>query len=244
VPYFAITAHWAYRDETDDSIKIKARLIAFHRIFGRHTGEKLGQLCIDLLDRAGTTGNVSIDILSITLCFLDILIQSGHWTLDNLTTNDKMLEHLEKLFEDREIFSFDAKDNRIMCFPHIINIAVQHVLKKMSSVEVPDNDDDPQVAAGTNEGRRFGQSFEDACAQDPIARLRRIVMAIRSSGQRRDALMRWIETGNQSGLFVLNNKQVQIQQKQLLRDVQTRWDSTYQMIKRCIEMRVVSLFIL
>jgi len=57
--YFAITAHWAYRDDTDGSIKIKARLIAFHRIFGRHTGEKLAQLCIDLLDRAGTTANVS-----------------------------------------------------------------------------------------------------------------------------------------------------------------------------------------
>jgi hypothetical protein len=41
--------------------------------------------------------------------FLDILIQSGYWTLDNLTTNDKMLKHLEKLLKDREIFSFDPK---------------------------------------------------------------------------------------------------------------------------------------
>ena len=62
-PYFAITAHWAYRD-TDGSIKIKARLIAFHRIFGRHTGKKMAQLCIDLLDRAGTTSNVSFFYLS------------------------------------------------------------------------------------------------------------------------------------------------------------------------------------
>jgi hypothetical protein len=57
-PYFAITAHWAYRDDVDGSIKIKARLIAFHRIFGRHTGQKMAKLCIDLLDRAGTTANV------------------------------------------------------------------------------------------------------------------------------------------------------------------------------------------
>ena len=56
--YLAITAHWAYRDDLDGAIKIKARLIAFHRILGRHTGEKLAQLCIDLLDRAGTTANV------------------------------------------------------------------------------------------------------------------------------------------------------------------------------------------
>lgn len=56
--YLAITAHWAYRDDTDGSIKIKARLIAFHKMFGRHTGERMAQLCIDLLDRAGITANV------------------------------------------------------------------------------------------------------------------------------------------------------------------------------------------
>jgi hypothetical protein len=39
-------------------MKIQAHLIAFHRIFGCHTGEKMAQLCIDLLDRAGTTSNV------------------------------------------------------------------------------------------------------------------------------------------------------------------------------------------
>jgi len=57
--YFAITAHWAYRDNADGSIKIKARLIAFHPISGRHTGANMAQLCLDLLDRAGTTANVS-----------------------------------------------------------------------------------------------------------------------------------------------------------------------------------------
>ena len=55
-----------------------------------------------------------------------------------------MLEHLETLFKEQEIFSFDTKDNRIMCFPHIINIAVQHVLKRMSKVEAPDNEDDSE----------------------------------------------------------------------------------------------------
>jgi hypothetical protein len=129
-----------------------------------------------------------------------------------------------------------------MCFPHTINIAVQHVLKKMSSVDIPEgDDDDSEDQAGVpDEGRGFKQSFEAACAQDPIARLRKIVMAIRSSGQRRDALMKWIEDGNRNGLFVLENTPVQIQPMQLLRDVRTRWDSTYLMIKRCIEMRLVS----
>jgi hypothetical protein len=75
----------------------------------------------------------------------------------------------------------------------------------------------------------------------PVACLHKIVMVIWSSRQHRDALMRWIETGNQNGLFVLNNRPVQIQPRQLLWDVRTRWDSTYQMIKRCIEMCLVRL---
>lgn len=159
-----------------------------------------------------------------------------------------MLQHLEKLLLEREITSFDAKDNRIMCFPHTINIAVQHVLKKMSSVEAPEDDNEENFeymigAADEDDGRGFGQTFEAACAQDPIARLRKIVMTIRSSGQRRMAFISWIETGNKNGLFVLQNESIHIPPKQLLRDVRTRWDSTYHMLQRCIEMRVVSSFI-
>jgi hypothetical protein len=127
---------------------------------------------------------------------------------------------MEELLKEREITSFNAKDNRIMCFPHVINIAVGHVLNKMSKVMAPeahDNFSDLIGEVDTDEGRGFGQTFESACAGDPISRLRRIVAGIRSSGQRR-----------------------YIQPRQLLRDVRTRWDSTYNMLQRCIEMRLVS----
>jgi hypothetical protein len=53
-----MTAHWAYRDESDDTIKLKARLIAFHRIKGRHTAENMAKITVDLLGRAGVTDNV------------------------------------------------------------------------------------------------------------------------------------------------------------------------------------------
>ena len=53
-----MTAHWAYRDETDDMIKLKARLIAFHCIKGRHTAENMANITVDLLGRAGVTDSV------------------------------------------------------------------------------------------------------------------------------------------------------------------------------------------
>jgi hypothetical protein len=105
-----------------------------------------------------------------------------------------MLQFLERLFLEHEITSFNAQDNRIMCFLHTINIAIQHVLDTMSLVKAPESNDDDNAedltdVADRDEGRGFGQTFEDACAEDPITRLRKIVREIRSSGQRRNAFM-------------------------------------------------------
>lgn len=91
-----------------------------------------------------------------------------------------------------------------------------------------------------NEGLEFIN--EAAFVQDLIARLRRIVWTILHSEQQRNTFMTWIETSNKNGSFVLGNKPVQIQPKQLLRDLPTRWDSTHQMIKHCISMCLVSPF--
>jgi hypothetical protein len=92
----------------------------------------------------------------------------------------------------------------------------------MSLVKAPESDDDDDAGdltdmADRDEGRSFGQTFEDACAKDPIICLHKIFRAICSSGQHCDAFMTWIETGNRSRLFGLeNNNPVHIQPKQLL----------------------------
>jgi hypothetical protein len=95
----------------------------------------------------------------------------------------------------------------------------------MSLVKAFESDDDDDAgdltdAADRDEGRGFKQTFKDACAEDPIIHLRKIVRAICSSGQHRNAFMTWIKTSNRRGLFGLkNNNPVHIQPKQLLRDV-------------------------
>lgn len=145
---------------------------------------------------------------------------------------------------ERKILSFNAKDKRIMCFQHIINISVQHVLTKMSLVMAPENGNnicEEEISTeNMDEGHRFGQMFEIACAQDPNARLCKIVMTIHSSGHCCDAFRTWIKTGNNNTLFVQQGRPIEIEVMQLLRDVHTRWDSSYNMIKRCIEMCLVS----
>lgn len=58
-PYYAITAHWLYEDPAGN-FKLGCRLIAFHRFWGRHTAVNMAEVTLKLLDRAGTTANVSV----------------------------------------------------------------------------------------------------------------------------------------------------------------------------------------
>jgi hypothetical protein len=78
--------------------------------------------------------------------------------MDNIDTNDKMMEELGKLFTEREI-PFDAREQRIMCIPHVINIVVQHVIRKLSSSLPPEDDDDDEMGANMK-----------TPAEDPISR--------------------------------------------------------------------------
>jgi hypothetical protein len=58
-PYYAITAHWLYEDKAQH-LHLGSRLIVFHRFWGRHTAENMAKVTLELLDRAGTTANVSV----------------------------------------------------------------------------------------------------------------------------------------------------------------------------------------
>jgi hypothetical protein len=162
--------------------------------------------------------------------------------MDNLNTNDAMMPEIEKILKDREI-PFEGKESRIMCFPHIINIAVQHVLAKMTSAPVLDDDSDlsdtNDTAGEPADQRGRTQTFATALLADPIGRCRKLVVKLRSSGQIKDDFNNWVKTGNEKNWFKIKGKAVKLPHKEFLRDVPTRWDSTYQMIKRCIEMRPV-----
>jgi hypothetical protein len=133
-----------------------------------------------------------------------------------------MLEELQKLLAKRGI-RFDYKDQRIMCFPHVINICCQHVIEKFTNIKLSESFD--EFVAGELACRIQDQTFDDAIDRDPIALGRNIVRAIRNSGQRREAFQKHITEGNERKWF-------EVPQLQLLRDVKTRWDSVYSMISR------------
>ena len=154
----------------------------------------------------------------------------GHFTLDNASNNKTMMEALEIILKAREI-DFDAKDRRIMCFAHIINLCSGQVIRAATG-GVADKGDTSSSG-----------SDDSIVAPNYIAQARAAVRAIRGSGTRRDAFEEVIANGNEKGWFRQGQSSqiVQVKQLQLLRDVRTRWDSVHHMLKRLREMRPVCL---
>lgn len=156
--------------------------------------------------------------------FSRAFLEVGHFTLDNAANNRTMMQALELELANRNI-PFDAMDRQVMCFGHIIDLSSGQVSKCV----------DTSTKNGNN---------EDGLA-NPIEHARSVVRVIRASGMRRDAFECVINDGNEKGWFTQGEppKVVTLPKLDLLRDVQTRWDSTYIMLERLRVMRPVSLHV-
>lgn len=144
-----------------------------------------------------------------------------------------MMKELEKLFHKRDLPYFLAAERQVFCFPHTVNISTGHVVKALTSAPHEQEPAEDHVPAS-------GQTYAQAVARDPIAMARAAIRAIRSSGGRREAFANVIIDGNRDGRFIVEGEVVQLKSLQLLRDVPTRWDSVFYMIRRFRYLRPVS----
>ncbi len=134
-----------------------------------------------------------------------------------------------------------ATDLNFSCFPHVVNIAVKHGLKHCTVL--PWNDPDLPLENYNDEIVKSIELVNDTiyCAaleSDTVASARKVVEKLRASDGRRKELRATIVEGNLSGGW--GNPPVAIDLLQLLKDVDTRWSSTFLMIDRVIELDLVS----
>ena len=117
-----------------------------------------------------------------------------------------------------------------MCFGHVVDLSSGRVIQQV----------DPKAPKA---GYDTEDDFDDDATSNPIALARSVVGVIRASGQRREAFNDLITNGNEKGWFQQGDppESVKIRHRQLLRDVQTRWDSVYHMLERLRLMRPVRL---
>ena len=169
------------------------------------------------------------------------------------------LESLLAKYEKKVAINFDNCNHRVRCFAHIINICLSHVISSMTSVSkgylsdlnVPlnsdptvchnddvdvDDDDVPKLKLDDcyhDSGNPNLKAFFAGIKHDPLRRACRLICFLRSSDGRREGFRAFIKLGN-------NKNWYNVPEKQLLRDVKTRWDSVYKMLEHLRELRPVS----
>jgi hypothetical protein len=108
--------------------------------------------------------------------------------------------------------------------------------------ELKDNPYEPVIASSTDPSGPSDDliEFAEALESNPVSGTRDIIAISRGSGQRRHDLQGIIAAGNNSKSWPGS---VPLRQVQLLRDCDTRWSSTFNMMDRLIELYPVSFFL-
>ncbi|KAJ6648282.1 putative AC transposase [Pseudolycoriella hygida] len=146
-------------------------------------------------------GKISFKVLSITT--------------DNAFNMDTMFTELEKLALQCSV-TFDSKNFRVRCFAHIMNLSCQAMIHSVGDGDATkyssDSEDDDE------------ENVNRARDLPVIAKLRKGVVGIRKSPQRREIFSRQCIAAN-------------IKPKIVVRDVRTRWNSTHAMFERAKQLR-------
>ncbi|QRW13009.1 AC9 transposase [Ceratobasidium sp. AG-Ba] len=208
--FMAVTAH--YINECGD---LKDHLISFRKIEGRHTGENVANALFSVLQESSIAKQVN--------CI----------TLDNASNNNTLMEELATYLAPLGA-EFHPERNRIRCFPHIMNLAVNDMLSSLSDAAAEYRAEMSQWDLPIDSKT---ESYLQALESQPVDVVRAAVHDCRRSGLRREGLHDIIIDGNRLGRFRRpDGGAYTIRPLQLLRDVPTRWSSTYNMIERYLEL--------
>src|SRR3954467_13586429 len=157
---------------------------------------------------------------------------------NNASNNGAFLQLVEENLRQEKIL-FDVKNQHVRCMAHVINLAVQSFLQYLTASNTvnnnsdisddiytyEDNDDDDDDDDDDNNNYCDGGNID--LTKLIIPKLRKLIVKIRSSPQMRKR-------------FALCCTTLEQKSKIVILDVKTRWNSTYDMIKRALELSEVS----
>jgi hypothetical protein len=157
----------------------------------------------------------------------EITNQLGYFTGDNHGSNDKMLRFVARGLRERGIQGFDAKQARIRCHGHVVNLAVQAFMftKDEEAVEIAlqqaeeaaENDQDIEIEDSLRE--RYKKATEEAWrSMGALGKVHNFAVWVRGSDER-------------------YNEFLQLASKMLTLDNETRWNSWFTMLEGAIELR-------
>ena len=167
------------------------------------------------------------------------------------------MKALQALLVKRDI-PFDHLNNRIMCYPHIINVCTAHIVaastqvsrKYLDSNGLDGDGDDDDGFDPSSLRDRIGPQLDEAfiasqvperqvwlrsLSRDPVKLVADIVRYIHASDSRKQAFADLVALSNK-----LDPESRDTLPLQLIQHVRTRWDSVYLMLQRFRVLRKVS----
>ncbi|KAF5319548.1 hypothetical protein D9619_008318 [Psilocybe cf. subviscida] len=230
--FMGVTAHFIAKSPLN-VLTMETRLVAFRVLHGSHTGINLANEFLKVIEE------------------IECLNKMSMVTLDNASNNQRMMHELEIELSNKHI-PFSKEQNRVRCFPHVINIAVKAGLACLTILPSESSDalaHDSEFLQGVADpdlrGRDFfddppdnsvlltNAEYCDALRRDVLGKIRRCVVALRSSGQRREQFHDIRQAGNAAGGWGDDGRI--IRDIGPLNEVETRWSSSFFMVDRFIE---------
>jgi hypothetical protein len=133
----------------------------------------------------------------------------GYFVLDNATSNDTAVRSILQYYD----LSSEYKKRRLRCLGHIINLVARAFLFG-STTEAFESTDKEEA----DELKELYRNWQD---QGPVGKIHYLSTFVRGSDQRREYF----------------NRQSKAQQLVPIQDNSTRWNSTYYMIRRALDLR-------
>jgi hypothetical protein len=203
--------------------EIVNELLCFKEIFD-HSGSGIAAVLLEVLQ------NYKLDLSKV-----------GCITGDNASSVDTAVDEFEKLITAKQVQGWKSKERRIRCMAHIINLSCKEFMKALKSIENSNVEEDFYTEINDEELDEVSYNDEDDNIADwketqnkdewIIRKLRQFIKKLRASPTQRYLYLEECDTSKVPPLM-------------LVLDVPTRWNSTFYMIKRYLQMKdVVNLYI-
>ncbi|POW23128.1 hypothetical protein PSHT_00550 [Puccinia striiformis] len=210
--FMAITAHGITADW-----KMLEVVVAMPTVHGQHSGENFGNLFVDSLNKLG----LSDALVSITA--------------DNASNNSTLARQVENRL-GRSIFKADTQ--LLGCMAHVINLAAHDGIKVFGVSPTTDHPIEQEITL--NHMDSYLETVQPDGAginlQTVVNRIHGLATYVRNTPQRREAFIRALDLINSQ-----EEKQISLtrkgKKKMLNLDVRTRWNSTFKMLNRALELK-------
>jgi hypothetical protein len=194
----------------DKSFINRTRLIALRRLYGSHSGENMAKILISVIQE------------------FEITKRLGYFMMDNDATNDTCLESLLRDI-DPNISDSDIDERRLRCWGHILNLVAKAFLFG-TNANAFELEDQANITLGREQER-----FQAWRKKGPVGKLHNLVVFIRASTQRKELFKNVsLATVDEIDGLAINED---TQNLGVIKDNETRWNSTYLMIVRALKKR-------